>query len=77
MAWCDPFTGRPLALLALAAAAGVLIAEHADRMGTRLTFADHARAGIPIALLSLAFATFWLWLIGVLPLLPTTPPPTP
>jgi hypothetical protein len=46
-------------------------------MGARLTFADHARAGIPIAVLSLAFATFWLALTGVLPLLPTVPPPTP
>jgi Na+/H+ antiporter NhaD/arsenite permease-like protein len=55
----------------------LLIAEQADRMGTRLTFRDHARAGIPIAVLSLAFATFWLWLLDVLPLLPPTPPPTP
>jgi Na+/H+ antiporter NhaD/arsenite permease-like protein len=55
----------------------LLIAEHADRMGAPLTFRDHARAGIPIALLSLAFATFWLWLIDILPLLPATPPPTP
>jgi ComEC/Rec2-related protein len=29
MAWCESFTGRPLALLSLAAVAGVLIAEHA------------------------------------------------
>src|SRR5436190_18520487 len=29
MAWCESFTGRPLALLALAASAGVLLAEHA------------------------------------------------
>ena len=29
-------------------------------MGARLTFADHARAGVPIALMSLGFASFWL-----------------
>ncbi len=38
----------------------LLIAEQAERIGVRLSFTDHARAGIPIALLSLAFAFFWL-----------------
>jgi Na+/H+ antiporter NhaD/arsenite permease-like protein len=49
----------------------VLIAERADRMGARLGFADHARAGVPIALVSLAFAVAWLGLTHRLPLLPT------
>lgn len=45
----------------------LLIAEQAERIGTRLSFADHARAGIPIALLSLAFAFLWLDLTHTLP----------
>jgi Na+/H+ antiporter NhaD/arsenite permease-like protein len=85
--WPNPPPGVLYALALLSTLAGnlllsgsltnLLIAEHADRMGAPLTFRDHARAGIPIALLSLAFATFWLWLIDILPLLPATPPPTP
>jgi Na+/H+ antiporter NhaD/arsenite permease-like protein len=50
----------------------LLIAERAERMGAPLTFRDHARAGVPIALISLAFAIFWLLITETLPLLPTT-----
>jgi Na+/H+ antiporter NhaD/arsenite permease-like protein len=53
----------------------VLVAEHAERMGAPLRFRDHARAGIPIALISIAFAIVWLNLIGILPLLPPPMPP--
>jgi Na+/H+ antiporter NhaD/arsenite permease-like protein len=52
----------------------LLIAERADRMGARLSFVDHARAGVPIALISLAFAIFWLAVTHTLPLLPTPLP---
>ena len=38
----------------------LLIAERADGMGAPLSFRDYARAGVPIALISLAFASFWL-----------------
>jgi Na+/H+ antiporter NhaD/arsenite permease-like protein len=48
----------------------VLIAERAERMGVRLGFAEHARAGVPIAILSIGFAVFWLALTRTLPLLP-------
>jgi hypothetical protein len=48
----------------------VLIAERADRMGAGLGFAEYARAGVPIAVLSLGFAVFWLALTRTLPLLP-------
>jgi Na+/H+ antiporter NhaD/arsenite permease-like protein len=57
-------------LLLTGSLTNVLIAERADRMGTGLTFAEHARAGVPIALLSIAFAVFWLALTRTLPLLP-------
>jgi Na+/H+ antiporter NhaD/arsenite permease-like protein len=48
----------------------VLIAERAERMGVRFSFADHARAGVPIALISIGFAVFWLALFRILPILP-------
>ena len=52
----------------------VLIAERAERLGARLGFRDHARAGIPIAVISLAFAMLWLALTHTLSLLPTPLP---
>jgi Na+/H+ antiporter NhaD/arsenite permease-like protein len=52
----------------------VLIAERAERVGARLGFVDHARAGVPIALISLAFAVLWLALTHRLPVLPTPLP---
>ncbi|HYM74149.1 MAG TPA: SLC13 family permease [Stellaceae bacterium] len=85
--WPTPPAGVLYALALLSTLAGnlllsgsltnVLIAERAERMGTRLGFAEHARAGIPIAAISLAFAIVWLALTHTLPLLPTLIPPTP
>ncbi len=85
--WPNPPAGVLYGLALLSTLAGslllsgsltnILIAEHADRMGARLTFGDFARAGVPIALLSLAFAAFWLWLIDILPPLPPPLPPMP
>jgi Na+/H+ antiporter NhaD/arsenite permease-like protein len=57
-------------LLLTGSLTNVLIAERADQMGAKLSFAEHARAGIPIALLSLGFAVFWLALTHTLPTLP-------
>ena len=48
----------------------VLIAERADRMGAHLSFREHAKAGVPIAVISLAFAIFWFTITHRLPLLP-------
>jgi len=83
--WPTPPPGVLYALALLSTLAGnlllsgsltnVLIAERAERMGSRLSFVDHARAGIPIALISLAFAIFWLVMTHTLPLMP--PPPAP
>jgi len=52
----------------------VLIAERAERMGARIGFMEHARAGVPIALISLAFTLFWLGVTHRLPWLPTPIP---
>jgi Na+/H+ antiporter NhaD/arsenite permease-like protein len=57
-------------LLLTGSLTNVLIAERADRMGARLTFAEHARAGVPIAIISIGFAVFWLAMTQTLPVLP-------
>ena len=57
-------------LLLTGSLTNVLIAEWAERMGAGLTFAEHARAGVPIAIISIGFAVFWLALIQTLPILP-------
>jgi Na+/H+ antiporter NhaD/arsenite permease-like protein len=57
-------------LLLTGSLTNVLIAERADRMGARFTFAEHARAGVPIAIISIGFAVFWLALTQTLPVLP-------
>lgn len=48
--------------------ANLIVAERAAAQGVRLTFRDHARAGVPITLLSLLVAALWLWLGGFMPL---------
>ncbi len=55
----------------------LLIAEQANRIGARFSFADHARAGVPIAVLSLAFAILWLALTQTLPVTPPLPSAEP
>jgi Na+/H+ antiporter NhaD/arsenite permease-like protein len=57
-------------LLLTGSLTNVLIAERADRMGAGLTFTEHARAGIPIAIVSIGFSVFWLAATRTLPLLP-------
>jgi Na+/H+ antiporter NhaD/arsenite permease-like protein len=48
--------------------ANLIVAERASAQGVRLTFRDHARAGVPIALLSMLIAGLWLWLGGYMSL---------
>ena len=55
----------------------LLVAERAAAMGAPIGFREYARAGVPIALVSLAFASFWLVMTGILPLTPPPVPPTP
>jgi Na+/H+ antiporter NhaD/arsenite permease-like protein len=57
-------------LLLTGSLTNVLIAERADRMGAGLTFAEYARAGVPIAIISIGFAVFWLALMRTLPIVP-------
>jgi Na+/H+ antiporter NhaD/arsenite permease-like protein len=57
-------------LLLTGSLTNVLIAEHAERMGARLPFAEYARAGVPITIVSIGFAVFWLALTQTLQPLP-------
>jgi len=47
--------------------ANLIVAERASAQGVRLTFSDHARAGVPITILSMAAAGLWLWARGLMP----------
>ncbi len=60
-------------LLLTGSLTNLLIAEGAERVGAGLTFREYARAGIPITVLSLAFATLWLLWLDILPLTPPIP----
>ena len=44
--------------------ANLIVAERAAREGVRFGFAEHARAGVPMALASLALAAAWLLATG-------------
>jgi Na+/H+ antiporter NhaD/arsenite permease-like protein len=47
--------------------ANIIVAERAQASGVRLSFADFARAGVPMTLLSMAVAVLWLGLLGHMP----------
>jgi Na+/H+ antiporter NhaD/arsenite permease-like protein len=76
-AWPSPPEGAMAALAILSTFAGnlflvgslanIIVAERAQAAGARLGFAEHARAGVPIALLSTAVAVAWLALLGTIP----------
>jgi Na+/H+ antiporter NhaD/arsenite permease-like protein len=51
-------------LLLVGSLANLIVAEQASVNGVRLSFRDHARAGLPITLLSMLFAGLWLWVAG-------------
>jgi Na+/H+ antiporter NhaD/arsenite permease-like protein len=76
--WPDLPTGTLYALAVLSSLAGnlllvgslanILVVERAAALGVRLSFAEYARAGIPVTLLSTGFAVFWLTWTGWVPL---------
>ncbi|MBF0563207.1 MAG: anion transporter, partial [Alphaproteobacteria bacterium] len=75
--WPQAPTGALYALALLSTLAGnlflpgslanLITAERAASVGYRLGFADHARCGVPITLLSMGIAVPWLWWNGILP----------
>ena len=46
--------------------ANLIVAERDSLSGMRLTFADHAKAGVPITLLSMLLAGLWLCALGLM-----------
>lgn len=44
--------------------ANIITAERAALVGVKLGFAEHAKAGVPITLISLAFSFLWFWGLG-------------
>jgi len=55
-------------LLLTGSLANLIVAERAASVGVKLPFLAHAKAGIPITLVTSGIAGAWLWLIGVVPL---------
>jgi Na+/H+ antiporter NhaD/arsenite permease-like protein len=78
--WLNPPQGALYALAVLSSLAGnlllvgsltnLIVVERGAAFGVRISFADHARAGVPITLLSMGFAVLWLAWTGWLPLWP-------
>jgi Na+/H+ antiporter NhaD/arsenite permease-like protein len=68
--WPNPPQGPLYALALLSSLAGnlllvgsltnLIVVERAAVFGVRVTFGEYARAGIPITLISMGFAVFWL-----------------
>jgi Na+/H+ antiporter NhaD/arsenite permease-like protein len=54
-------------LVLVGSLANLIVAERASMAGVRLSFRDHAKAGVPITLLSMIFAGLWLWAGGFMP----------
>ncbi|SMF82023.1 transporter, YbiR family [Azospirillum oryzae] len=73
-AWPSPPEGALYGLALLSTLAGnlllpgslanIIVAERAAAAGVRLGFIEHARCGVPMALLSMALAAVWLWAGG-------------
>jgi Na+/H+ antiporter NhaD/arsenite permease-like protein len=54
-------------LLLIGSVANIIVAERAAASGVRLGFAEHARCGVPMTLLSMAVAALWLVAGGWMP----------
>ncbi|WP_377808827.1 SLC13 family permease [Azospirillum sp. A29] len=73
-AWPSPPEGALYGLALLSTLAGnlllpgslanIIVAERAAAAGVKLGFVEHARCGVPMALLSMAVAGIWLWAGG-------------
>src|SRR5262249_42866633 len=57
-------------LLLIASLSNIIIVERAAERGVTLHFREFAKVGIPVTLLSMSFAVFWLYLNGFMPFLP-------
>jgi Na+/H+ antiporter NhaD/arsenite permease-like protein len=76
--WSDLGTGSYVALalfstlsgnfLIVGSIANIIAVERAGREGAVIGFADYARTGVPVTLLSLAASYLWLALAGATPI---------
>jgi Na+/H+ antiporter NhaD/arsenite permease-like protein len=57
-------------LLLIGSLANIIVAERAASFGVRLSFADYAKVGVPVTLLSIAIAVAWLGFNDWLPFAP-------
>ena len=48
-------------LLLVGSIANLIVADQAGRMGITMTWREHARTGVPVAVVTLAIAGAWLW----------------
>jgi Na+/H+ antiporter NhaD/arsenite permease-like protein len=53
-------------LLLVGSLANLIVAERAAGQGVHLSFRDHAKAGVPITLISMLAAGLWLWGTGLM-----------
>jgi Na+/H+ antiporter NhaD/arsenite permease-like protein len=51
-------------LLLVGSLANLIVVERAAAAGVRLSFGDHARAGVPLTIVSMLLAGAWLWVAG-------------
>jgi len=51
-------------LIIIGSIANIIVIDQARQLGTRITWGEHARVGVPVTLLTLAVAALWLWLIS-------------
>ena len=50
-------------LLIVGSIANIIVVDLAKRWGVRITWREHARAGIPVTGATLALSAAWLWLM--------------
>jgi len=60
LALSSTFAGN---LLIVGSIANIIVVDQAARQGVRIGWAEHARVGVPVTLLSLGQAALWLWLL--------------
>jgi Na+/H+ antiporter NhaD/arsenite permease-like protein len=44
--------------------ANIIVVDQAQRLGVRITWLEHARAGVPVTAATLLIAALWLWLLA-------------
>jgi Na+/H+ antiporter NhaD/arsenite permease-like protein len=61
LALSSTFAGN---LITIGSIANLIVIEQARQAGIRISFAEHARAGIPVTLASLSILVLWIFLVG-------------